>query len=393
MVSITFTIIALLLCVVGLAAWFFHFRHYEYTRDSYVMGNQVMMTPLHNGIVTSIHSDNSFLVKKGQLLITLDDSIAKLRLKEAKDQLGSAVRRVCQMYHRLFALESEIEMRKAEYIRALQDMEHREGVIGQGGVSIEDYEHAEAALRETFYALKRAKSLYQRQKAMIRGVSIKDHPLVSEAIDRVVDAWIYLFRCKIYAPVEGLVAQRKVQVGMYVEDNEPLLAIIPLDQIWVDANYKETQMKNMRIGQEVRLVSDYYGEGVVYHGEIVGLPGGAGNAFSILPPQNLSGNWIKIVQRLPVRVRVNKDQLRLHPLRIGLTMRARVDIRNTSGDMIPTTTEGSPHYETSVLKEEERGSQEAVDEVFEANLDPDLAEYSLRPLFPKQEVTCDDTGR
>ncbi len=367
----------LLLALIAGISWLTYFRFHKFTTDAYVMGNQVVLTPLHDGFVTHIYSDDTFFVKKGDILVQLDESDANLAFDQAKEHLANTVRSICQMYHQLFAYRSEIEVKRAEYVVACQDMQHRDDVISQGGVSLENYEHAQAALKASYFSMQQIKSLYQKEKAFLQGVSIRNHPMVVKAIDEFVDTWLYLYRCKIYAPVDGLVAQRKIQVGMHVREGEPLLAIIPLDQIWVNANYKETQMAKMAVGQSVNLFADYYGPQVTFHGKIVGLPGGAGNAFSILPPQNLSGNWIKIVQRLPVRIELDPKELEKHPLRIGLTMTANTNIRAPKNNIPPP----SPQYDTPIFEKEETGSIDFANEIFLANLDPQLSFYANTPLI------------
>lgn len=374
------------LLVAGLLLWLLWIRYIEYTDDAYVEGNQVFITPLRPGFVTSIHTDDTFLVKKGQLLIELDETDSIIALDHAKENLANVVRQVCQMFHDVFAYEAEIGIKESEYVRAVWDYEHRADVLEAGGVSLEDFEHAEVALSSSFYALQLTEALYEKALAMVQGTSIKAHPLVLAAADDVREAYVQLYRCKIYAPVEGLAAQRTIQVGMWAKAGDPLLSVIPLDQIWVNANYKETQLKKMRIGQKVKITSDLYGDNTVFHGKIVGLPGGAGNAFSLLPPQNLSGNWIKIVQRLPVRVALDPEELKKHPLRLGLSMEATCDLRDQEGLLVPTTTEGSPLYETSIFDIEERGDEALIATIIAENLDPSLAAYAETPLKPPPET-------
>jgi len=357
--------------------WLIYFRHHKFTDDAYVMGNQIILTPLHEGIVTNIYFDDTFAVKQGDLLVQLDETDASLALGVAKENLGKITRELCQMYHELFALEDEIQVKEAEYVKAVQDLQHRDLVIQSGGVSLENYEHAQAALLSSYFSLEQTKNLYKKQYAFLQGTSIRNHPMIMKAFDDLVTAWVYLYRCKIYAPNDGLVAQRKVQVGMQVHAGEPLLAVIPLDQIWVNANYKETQMRHMQIGQKAILTADYYGYTIFFHGKVVGLPGGAGNAFSLLPPQNLSGNWIKIVQRLPVRIEIDKEDLVKHPLRIGLTMTAVTDVRAPK-DSHQTA---SPQYATSVFKKEEDEGWKIANEIFLANMDPLLTEYIDVPFY------------
>ncbi len=355
------TRIFIALCALGILAFFFlwvlYLRFIEYTNDAYVEGNQVFITPLKSGFVTGIHSDDTYLVKRGQLLIELDKTDAVIALNRAKMHLASVVRQVCQMFHQVFIFEAEIEVKRAELIKTAQDYEHRKSVIFDGGVSLEDFQHAIAFLKGSFYSLEMTESLYEKALSSVQGTSIKSHPLVIEAADQVRDAWVQLYRCRIYSPVEGLVAQRKIQVGMWVPSGQMLMSVIPLDQIWVNANYKETQVKKMKIGQNVKVTSDLYGDEVVFHGKIVGLPGAAGNAFSLLPPQNLSGNWIKIVQRLPVRVSLDRQEIQNYPLRIGLSMEAVVDLRDQEGLRVPLTSAGSPTYTTPIYHQEEKGDE------------------------------------
>jgi membrane fusion protein (multidrug efflux system) len=379
-IALVFILVCLVLCVAFFLFWLFYFRYIEYTDDAYVEGNQVYITPLRPGFITGIHSDDTFLVKKGQLLIDLDKTDSLIALNQAEKNLAQVVREVCQMFHQVFVYGAEIEIKKADYIKTAQDYQHRKDVVSEGGVSLEDFEHAIAFLSGSYYALQMTELLYDKALSLVQGTSIKTHPLVLEAADKVRDAWVQLYRCQIYSPVEGLVAQRKIQVGMWVDSGQLLMSVIPLDQIWVNANYKETQLKKMRIGQSVKIRSDLYGWDTVFHGIIVGLPGAAGNAFSLLPPQNLSGNWIKIVQRLPVRVMLDPNELKHHPLRIGLSMEATVDLSDQEGLLVPVNTEGSPTYETPIYEGEELGDLEAIIKIIDENLDPTLSTYANTPL-------------
>jgi membrane fusion protein, multidrug efflux system len=358
-----FSLICALILIAAFLFWLLFWRHIEYTDDAYVEGNQVFITPLHPGFITAIHTDDTFLVKKGQLLVDLDKTDSLIALNLAKKNLAQVV-----------------EVKKAELIKTAQDYEHRRNVIDAGGVSLEDFEHSIAFLRESIYSLQMTEILYEKALSLVQGTSIKDHPLVLEAADKVRDAWVHLYRCQIYAPVEGLVAQRKIQVGMWVDSGQPLMSVIPLDQIWVNANYKETQLKKMRIGQKVKITSDLYGDDVVFQGKIVGLPGAAGNAFSLLPPQNLSGNWIKIVQRLPVRVALDPQELQKHPLRIGLSLEATTDLRDQEGLLVPVSSADSPTYQTPIYDWEEIGDEQVIRELIQENLDPTLADYAEHPL-------------
>lgn len=384
-ITLIFLGICLFLSVAFLLFWLLYLRYIAYTDDAYVEGNQVYITPLKPGFITAIHSDDTYLVKKGQLLVELDKTDSLIALNQAKENLANVVRETCQLFHQVFVYGADVEIKKAEFIRATQDYEHRRDVIDQGGVSLEDFEHAIAAVEASFFSLRLTEILYEKALSAVQGTSIKSHPLVLEAADNVRDAWVQLYRCNIYSPVEGLAAQRKIQVGMWVDSGQPLMSVIPLDQIWVNANYKETQLKKMRIGQKVNIRSDLYGRDIVFHGVIVGLPGAAGNAFSLLPPQNLSGNWIKIVQRLPVRVCLDPQELKQHPLRIGLSMTATTDLRDQEGELIPSTTQGSPLYETQIYEVEEKDDETLIETIVDQNLDPFLMTYAEDALMIETE--------
>lgn len=378
-VLVAFWVVIALLVITGFILWQTVWKDEKYTSDAYVEGNQVVVTPLRDGFITNIYSDDTFLALEGQMLIQLDETDSRLLFDQTKENLAQVIRSLCQTYHQVFAYESEIKVWQAEVIKTRQDLEHREAVISTGAISLEDLEHAQAAYKASFYNLKKTENLYQKERSLIVGKSIQNNPLVLKAIDQLAYAYVQLKRCKIYSPVKGLVAQRKAQVGMWVKSGEPLLNVIPLNQIWVNTNFKETQMRHMKIGQSVKMSSDLYGKDVVYHGKIIGLPGGAGNAFSILPPQNLSGNWIKIVQRLPVRVSLDPDEIQAHPLRIGLSMLATVDIEGDHGSYVPDSAFGSPHYQTEIFQSEEEGIESIVDKVFCQNIDSNLQAYTNRP--------------
>lgn len=368
------------LFLAAILAWVFYFRFIEYTDDAYVHGNQVYITPLHPGFVTRIYTDDSYFVKEGDLLVSLDETDSKIALERAEEMLAQTVREVCESFHSVFAYLAEIDLKAVELIRDAQDYFHRQGVFREQGVSVEDYEHAIAALRGKTASLEMTVALYRKVFSSVQNTSIRNHPRVIAMQDQVRDAWVRLYRCNLYAPVNGLVAQRTIQVGMWAPAGQPLLSVIPLDQIWVNANYKETQLKRMRIGQKVDLTVDLWGAENLFHGTIIGLPGGAGNAFSLLPPQNLSGNWIKIVQRLPVRVALLPEEIEQRPLRLGLSCRAVVDTRDAVGRMVAAPRAGAPLYATSIFEKEEVGDQERIEQIVAANLDPALNQYENAPL-------------
>ena len=379
--AIVFWLSCFALCIGGFAYWYIVWKDIAWTNDAYVQGNQVYLTPLHSGFVTAIHTDDTFLVEQNEVLVELDRTDARIAFDQAKEDLAQTARNVCEMFHQVFSLRAEIEAIKASFIKDAQDFEHRLRVLSAQAVSLEEYEHAVAAMRASYFRLSAVQSLYEKALALVQNTTLQNHPLVMAAADRMRDAWVYLRRCNLYAPAAGIAAQRSIQVGMWVKEGTPLMSVIPMDQIWVNANFKETQLKRMRIGQRVDVTVDLYGKDVVFHGKIAGLPAVAGNVTGLLPPQNLSGNWIKIVQRLPVRIELDPEEVRLHPLRLGLSSEATVDLHNESGPYLPHSTAGSPRYSTDVYEEEEAGDKAFIEQVVSANFDPLLSEFQKKALL------------
>ena len=241
-------------------------------------------------------------------------------------------------------------------------------LVGIGAVSREEFEHIEAALKTARASAKETYHSLQSAYAQVQGTTVETHPIVKQMIEQVKDAWVNLKRCDILSPVTGYIAQRKAQLGEWVTLSEPLLAVIPLNELWVDANYKETQLTDVRIGQKVKVRSDLYGGNVIYEGKVVGINPGTGSVFSALPPQNATGNWIKIVQRVPVRISLDPVQLKKHPLWLGLSMDTTIDIHNTAGEMLSETSRRKPLYQTEVYQEQEEGVDPVISEIIEKNM-------------------------
>ncbi|MBS0654105.1 MAG: efflux RND transporter periplasmic adaptor subunit, partial [Verrucomicrobia bacterium] len=348
--------------------YWFYSRFYEYTDDAYVGGNMVFLTPQVPGIVTSITADDTDYVMKGRVLVELDRTDAKIALEKTAADLGNAIRDVIAMFEKVEELRADIARNKAIFIRSAQDFEHRQGLIEEGAVSTEDLEHAAAALQASYADLVSTEHQYISAIAQIENTSVETHPKVQYAKEKLKEAYVNLNRCTILSPVTGLIAQRNVQVGKQVKVSEPMLAIIPLDQVWVDANFKEVQLSQMRIGQPVEVFADLWGSDVLFHGKVIGIGGGTGSVFSVLPPQNATGNWIKIVQRIPVRIGLLPEEVKNNPLRLGMSMDVTVDIRNTQLSEIPPTKPTLPIYETDVLSHQEYGVAELIDQIMKANL-------------------------
>jgi membrane fusion protein, multidrug efflux system len=327
--------LVVVLCGVGYGAyWFLYARHFESTDDSYVNGDVVQITSEVPGTVIGLHVDDTQFVARDQLLLELDPADAEVAVRGAEANLGRAVRAVRALFAQADQLRAEIVDREVALHRAELDYQRRTGLLSDGAVSSEEFQHTEddvTAIRATLAA---ARDHLNGTKAQIDGTTVATNPEVLAAAAAVRDAWLALRRTRITAPVSGVVARRSVQLGERVAAGTPLMGVVPLDAVWVDANFKEIQLRDMRVGQPVTLSADIYGGKAVYHGKLVGLSAGSGSAFALLPAQNASGNWIKIVQRLPVRVELDPAELRAHPLRIGLSVTATVDIRDTSGPLV-----------------------------------------------------------
>jgi membrane fusion protein (multidrug efflux system) len=366
-IIITLLIFAVL-GAIWLAYWLLYGRFHETTTDAYVDGNNVVITPQVPGIVVSFSVMDADFVQQGRILVELDKTDAKIALAKAIADLGNAVRNVMQMFEQAKQYEAAVASAKAEFIKAAQDYEHRKNLVDEGGVSLEDYEHAVAALQAGFADLLASEHQYIASVAQVENTTLDTHPLVDHAKNQLRDTYVAYQRCTIKSPVTGLVAQRTVQVGERVAEGAPLMAIIPLDQMWVNANFKEVQLTKMRIGQPAVVTSDIYGRKVKFQGKIAGIGGGTGSVFSVLPPQNATGNWIKIVQRIPVRIVLDQNQIKKYPLRLGLSMKANVNITETDKPFVPCERAEGPLYETNVFETQEQGAEELILQVIEANL-------------------------
>ena len=331
------------ICAVGYAAyWYLDARYFQSTDDCYVNGDVVQITSEIPGTVIKLHADDTQFVARDQPLLELDPADAEVATSNAEANLARAVRAVRALFARAEQLRADIRDREVELQQAEQDHERRSGLLSDGAVSNEEFQHTQDRINEVRASLTAAREQLNATTAQIDGTTIPTHPQVMAAIAAVRDASLALRRTRLTATVPGVVAQRSVQVGQRVAAGTPLMGIVPLDAVWVDANFKEVQLRNMRVGQPVTLRADMYGGTAVYHGKLVGLSAGSGTAFALLPAQNASGNWIKIVQRLPVRIELDPAELRAHPLRIGLSVTARVDIHDTSGPLVSLQVRQTP---------------------------------------------------
>ncbi|MBM3107055.1 efflux RND transporter periplasmic adaptor subunit [Pseudomonas sp. V1] len=343
--------LALLVVLGGGAVWAWHElygRWNEETDDAYVNGNVVEITPLITGTVVSIGADDGDLVHAGQVLIEFDPSDAEVGLQAAQAQLARAVRQVRGLYSNVDGMRAQVAARQAEQTKAQENYNRRKTLAAGGAISLEELSHARDDLASAQSSLINAKQQLNTTTALVDDTVVSSHPQVMAAAADLRKAYLAAARTTLVAPVTGYVAKRTVQLGQRLEPGTATMAVIPLDQLWIDANFKETQLRNMRIGQPVDIVADLYGSEVKYSGTIDSLGAGTGSAFALLPAQNATGNWIKIVQRVPVRIHINAEQLAAHPLRIGLSTQVSVDLHDQSGPVLAQVPAQKASFATQV---------------------------------------------
>ncbi|CAM2155879.1 multidrug efflux pump membrane fusion protein EmrA [Pararobbsia alpina] len=352
------------------AAYYFSYgRFHEATDDAYVSGNLVQLTPQVTGTVVAVNADDTQTVKAGDPVVELDAADAKIALTNAEAALGQTVRRVSSLYVNNDYYAANIAQRESDLVRARDDLRRRVAIANTGGVSAEDIAHAHDVVNTAQAALDAARQQAKANHALTDRTTVGEHPDVQAAASKVRDAYLWYARNTLPAPVTGYVAKRSIQVGQRVSPGTSLMAIVPLDGVWVDANFKEVQLTRMRIGQPVTLTADVYGSSVEYHGRIEGFSAGTGGAFATLPAQNATGNWIKIVQRLPVRIQLDQKELEAHPLRIGLSMQVSVDTHDDSGTQLGAAI--NTMYRTDVFAQYGAQADEEIAKIIALNaMDP-----------------------
>jgi len=349
------------------AYWAIALRYVQTTDDAYVNGNVVQITPQISGTVVAIGADDTQFVKAGRILVQLDQADSKVALDQADAQLAKTVREVRSLFATSAQLQAAVAMRQSDVAKANEDLARRERLASSGAVSGEELQHARDAANSARAALLAAQQELEANRARVDRTTVQNHPDVLNAAARVRDAYLTYSRTALPAPVSGFVAKRAVQLGQRVGPGAPLMAIVPLDQVWVDANFKEAQLAGMRVGQPVRLTADLYGGKIVYHGKVAGFGAGTGSAFALLPAQNATGNWIKIVQRVPVRIALDAEELAAHPLQIGLSMQVEIDTHERNGDRLPQLAQGTPSYATEVFHTPDGLANDRVRAIIAAN--------------------------
>lgn len=345
-------VLALIFVLIGIAwgvYWFLVLRHFQETDDAYVAGNQVQVMAQVSGSVNKVWFEDTDFVKKGDVLVSLDKTDAEQAFEKAQTALATSVRQTHQLMINGKQYQASITLQQTALAQAQADLKRREPLGASNLIGREELQHARDAVATAKAQLDVAIQQYNANQAMILNTSLENQPAVQQSAAALRDAWLALQRTDIRSPMDGFVSRRSVQVGSQISTSTPLLAVVPATNLWVDANFKETQLAGVRIGQPATVVADIYGDDVVYHGKVVGLDMGTGSAFSLLPAQNATGNWIKVVQRLPVRIELNQDDIVKHPLRIGLSTLVKIDTTSKEGSTLATSVRQQAAYSSNAL--------------------------------------------
>ena len=358
----------LLLISLGSAAyWYFFIKGFEETEDAYVSGNQVMVSAQVAGNISKINVDNMDPVQAGDVLLELDDTNAKLSFEQAKSNLANAVRQVSQLNYTVKQLKSAVRANEITLAQAQGNLNRRVQLVKDGAIDKESFQHAKEAVELAKANLTTSQNQLGANQALLLDGPLSEQPQIQSAVSNLKQAWLNLERTKIRSPIKGYVARRNAQVGQAVSVGGALMAVVTTDQMWLDANFKETQLTHMRIGQPVEIHFDLYGKDKTFDGKVVGIEMGTGSAFSLLPTQNATGNWIKVVQRVPVRIQLDPQQLIENPLRIGLSATVKVNISDSQGETLRNQAPTATLYSTNVLQYDESAVNNLIESIIRDN--------------------------
>ena len=361
-------ILLLLLIAIGSAAyWYFFIKGFEETEDAYVSGNQVMVSAQVAGNISKINVDNMDPVQAGDVLLELDDTNAKLSFEQAKSNLANAVRQVSQLNYTVKQLKSAVRANEITLAQAQGNLNRRVQLVKDGAIDKESFQHAKEAVELAKANLTTSQNQLGANQALLLDGPLSEQPQIQSAVSNLKQAWLNLERTKIRSPIKGYVARRNAQVGQAVSVGGALMAVVTTDQMWLDANFKETQLTHMRIGQPVEIHFDLYGKDKTFNGKVVGIEMGTGSAFSLLPTQNATGNWIKVVQRVPVRIQLDPQQLAENPLRIGLSATVKVNVTDSQGETLRNQAPSTTLYSTNVLQYDESAVNNLIESIIRDN--------------------------
>jgi membrane fusion protein (multidrug efflux system) len=364
-------LIAVIFIVLGLLwgiYWVLVLAKREQTDDAYVNGNKVEISAQVSGTVIAVLADDTQRVEAGQVLVRLDPVDAQTALSRTASSLAQTVRQVRQEKATADQYDSLIETRRLELARAEADLAKREPLVADRAIAPEEVRHGRESVEMARAALTQAVRQSAASHALVDGAQVEDNPAVLQAKAAYRDAWIAAQRNAVVAPISGYVAERSVQLGEHIQAGQSLMTVIPLSSLWVDANFKEVQLRSLRIGQQARVRSDLYGGSTLFRGHVEGMSAGTGAAFALLPPQNASGNWIKVVQRVPVRIQIDESDLRKWPLRVGLSTTVTVDTTNRDGPVLPREATRTPVGDTQVYTQDLDKANAEADAIVRRNL-------------------------
>lgn len=363
-------VLALIFVLIGIAwgvYWFLVLRHFQETDDAYVAGNQVQVMAQVSGSVNKVWFEDTDFVKKGDVLVSLDKTDAEQAFEKAQTALATSVRQTHQLMINGKQYQASITLQQTALAQAEADLKRREPLGAANLIGREELQHARDAVATAKAQLDVAIQQYNANQAMILNTSLENQPAVQQSAAELRDAWLALQRTEIRSPMDGFISRRSVQVGSQISTSTPLLAVVPATNLWVDANFKETQLAGVRIGQPATVVADIYGDEVIYQGKVVGLDMGTGSAFSLLPAQNATGNWIKVVQRLPVRIELNQEDIARHPLRIGLSTLVKIDTTSKEGSALATSARQQAAYSSNALAIDLAPVNQLITDIVRAN--------------------------
>ena len=362
-----FILLLLLIAIGSTAYWFFFIKGFEETEDAYVSGNQVMVSAQVAGNISKINVDNMDPVQAGDVLLELDDTNAKLSFEQAKSNLANAVRQISQLNYTVKQLKSAVRANEITLAQAQGNLNRRVQLVKDGAIDKESFQHAKEAVELAKANLTTSQNQLEANQALLLDGPLSEQPQIQSAVSNLKQAWLNLERTKIRSPIKGYVARRNAQVGQAVSVGGTLMAVVTTDQMWLDANFKETQLTHMRIGQPVKIHFDLYGKDKTFDGKVVGIEMGTGSAFSLLPTQNATGNWIKVVQRVPVRIQLDPQQLAENPLRIGLSATVKVDVSDSQGETLRDQAPATTLYSTNVLQYDESAVNNLIESIIRDN--------------------------
>ena len=362
-----FILLLLLISVGSVAYWYFFIKGFEETEDAYVSGNQVMVSAQVAGNISKINVDNMDPVQAGDVLLELDDTNAKLSFEQAKSNLANAVRQISQLNYTVKQLKSAVRANEITLAQAQGNLNRRVQLVKDGAIDKESFQHAKEAVELAKANLTTSQNQLEANQALLLDGPLNEQPQIQSAVSNLKQAWLNLERTKIRSPIKGYVARRNAQVGQAVSVGGALMAVVNTDQMWLDANFKETQLTHMRIGQPVEIHFDLYGKDKTFDGKVVGIEMGTGSAFSLLPTQNATGNWIKVVQRVPVRIQLDPQQLAENPLRIGLSATVKVNVTDSQGETLRHQAPSTTLYSTNVLQYDESSVNNLIESIIRDN--------------------------